>query len=157
GAAEMSHLLPKRRDKLWNRARTAGGRTRRHMSGGKYPQMLAGNIPFCILAISVCAALAPSPAWAAAEPSPAAQLIATARADHPDVPRADLAARLMLASLASSPELAAMRQNAARELAGRPDGVGSVSAAELAAADDAIARAVAQLRGGPSASFCALA
>jgi hypothetical protein len=119
--------------------------------------MLAGNIASWIVAISVCAALAPSPARAATDPSPAAQLIATARADRPDVPRVELAARLMLAGLTSSPELAVMRENAARELAGRPDGVGSVSTAELAAADDAIARAVAQLRGGPSASFCALA
>src|SRR5262249_13155472 len=43
------------------------------------------------------------------------------------------------------------------ELAGRPDGVGAVSAVELAAADDAIARELARLRGGAPPAFCALA
>ena len=104
-----------------------------------------------------CVALATCPATAATAPSPAAQLIATASADRPDVPRVELAARLMLGGFTASPELAAMRENAARELAGRPDGASAVSAAELAAADDAIARAVAQLGGGARPSFCALA
>jgi hypothetical protein len=40
-----------------------------------------------------------------------------------------------------------MRENAARELAGRPDGVGAVSEAELRTADVAIARQVAVLKG----------
>jgi len=92
----------------------------------------------------------------AADP-PAAHVIANARAERPDVPRIELAARLMMAGLAASPEFQAMRENAARELAGRPDGVGSVSAPELAAADGAIDRQIARLRGGPSPSFCALA
>src|SRR5689334_4100728 len=103
--------------------------------------------------IAACVALATCPATAAEGPSPAAQLIATAGADRPDVPRVELAARLMLGGFTASPELATMRENAARELAGRPDGAGAVSAAELAAADDAIARALAQLRGGAPPSF----
>ena len=106
--------------------------------------------------IAACIALATVPATAEA-PSPAAELIARARADRPDVPRVELAARLTMAALTTSPDYSAMRENAARELAGRPDGVGTVSAAELAAADAAIAREVARLRGGPPPSFCALA
>jgi N-acetylmuramoyl-L-alanine amidase-like protein len=105
-------------------------------------------------------------AWAAlalflgtvtAAPSSAAQLIAGAGDDRPDVPRIELAARLMMAGLAASPEFATMRENAARELAGRPDGVGAVSAAELADADDALARQIALLRGGAPPAFCTLA
>ena len=110
-----------------------------------------------IVAISVWAALATFPGATGAEPSPAAQLLANARADRPEVPRTELAARLMMGGITTSPELQAMRENAARELAGRPDGVGPVSAAELADADAAIAREIALLRGGPPPSFCALA
>jgi N-acetylmuramoyl-L-alanine amidase len=110
-----------------------------------------------IAAFTVCAALAASPANAGAAPSPAAQLIASAGGERPDVPRIELAARLMTAGFAASPEFTAMRMNAARELAGRPDGVGAVSAAELAAADDAIARHVALLHGGAPPSLCTLA
>ncbi len=111
--------------------------------------------------MSACVVLATflgtAPAKAGPTTSVAAQLIADARADRPDVPRIELAARLMMAGEAASPESAAMRENAARELAGRPDGVGTVSGAELAAADDAIARQIAQLRGGPPPSLCDLA
>ena len=66
------------------------------------------------------------PGNAAAAPSSAAQLIANAGGERPDVPRIELAARLMMAGRATSPEFASMRENAARELAGRPDGVGVV-------------------------------
>jgi len=104
--------------------------------------------------VAACAALALF-LGAAAGPSPAAQPVATA--GGADVPRIELAARLMVAGLATSPEFATLRENAARELAGRPDGVGAVSAAELAGADDAIARQVALLHGGAPPSFCALA
>ena len=104
-----------------------------------------------------CAALALFLGTATADPSPAAQLIASAGGDRPDVPRIELAARLMTAGLATSPEFHTMRENAARELAGRPDGVGAVSAAELAAADDAITRQIARLRGGAPPAFCTLA
>jgi hypothetical protein len=117
----------------------------------------AGNKMSRVMAIAACAALALFSGNLAATPSPAAQPVATAGGDRPDVPRIELAARLTMAGLATSPEFAALRENAARELAGRPDGVGAVSAAELAAADDAIARQVALLRGGPAPSFCTLA
>src|SRR5262249_2523213 len=103
-----------------------------------------------IAAALACTALALC-LGAAADPSPAAQLIARAAGDRPDVPRVELAARLMLAGLATSPEFAALRENAARELAGRPDGGAAVSAAESAIAEAPIAR-----HGAPP-SFCALA
>jgi hypothetical protein len=109
------------------------------------------------VAIAACTALALFAGNAAAAPSAAAQLIASAGSDRPDVPRIELAARLMIAGLATSPEFAIMRENAARELAGRPDGVGVVSAAELAVADAAITQQVALLHGGPPPAFCTLA
>jgi hypothetical protein len=87
---------------------------------------------------------APSQAPPVAE---AAKLIATAREGHADAPRVALAARLAIAGLRESAEFAAMRENAAREVAGRPDGVGPVTAAELVAADDAIDRETAVLQG----------
>jgi hypothetical protein len=89
--------------------------------------------------------------------APAAALIAQARADRADVPRVELAARLAAAGMAATEDYEAMRANAARELAGRPDGIGAVSPAERAAADRAIASALAQLRGGSAPSFCELA
>jgi len=120
--------------------------------------MSAGRIKSWIVAIAACAIGVPFLGTiAAADPSPAEQLIASARANGLDVPRIELAARLTMAGLAAMPEFAGMRENAARELAGRPDGVGMVSAAELAAADAAIARQIAQLHGGAAPSFCALA
>ena len=89
------------------------------------------------------------------QPPTAAQVIAQARATSLDVPRVELAARLAAAGLRAGNEFRAMREEAARELAGRPDGIGAVTAAELAAADRAIAREL--LRGAPPATFCALA
>jgi hypothetical protein len=65
------------------------------------------------------------------------------------VPRVELAARLRAAGLQATYDYAVMRDNAARELKGRPDGVGSVSAGELARADDAIAAFAAVLQGSP--------
>jgi hypothetical protein len=79
-------------------------------------------------------------------PSPA-QLIARAQSGRADVPRAELAARLKAAGLDTTYDYALMRDNAARELAGRPDGVGPVSAAERASADAAIDRQIAILQG----------
>ena len=105
---------------------------------------MSGNKMSWIVAISAWATLASLPNVATADPSP-------------DIPRVELAARLMLAGQAASPEFATLRENAARELAGRPDGFGGVSTAELAAADHAIARHVALMRGGPAPSFCELA
>ncbi len=117
----------------------------------------AGNSMSWVLTIAACAALAASAACAETPSSPATELIARASNGRPDVPRVELAARLMMAGLATSPGFAAMRENAARELAGRPDGSGDVSAAELAAADEEIARESARLRDGGAPTFCALA
>jgi len=87
--------------------------------------------------------------------TPAAELIAQARQSGADVPRVELAARLKAAGFAASDEYAAIRADAARELAGRPDNADAVTATELAAADRAIARA---LDGGAArATFCELA
>jgi hypothetical protein len=89
---------------------------------------------------------------AATEPATsatAAQIIARAQSGRADVPRVELAARLRAAGLQATYDYAVMRDNAARELKGRPDGVGSVSAGELARADDAIGAFVAVLQGSP--------
>jgi hypothetical protein len=87
---------------------------------------------------------------ARAEPAAtAAQIMARAEIGRPDVPRVELAARLKIAGLQSTLDYAVMRDNAARELKGRPDGAGAVSTAELMAADAAIARQIAVLEGAP--------
>jgi N-acetylmuramoyl-L-alanine amidase len=57
-----------------------------------------------------------------------------------DVPRVELAARLSEAGQAATDDYKKLRDNAAREIAGRPDGIGAVSADDLHKADDAIAR-----------------
>jgi len=99
-----------------------------------------------------------APSAGADQPPPtAAQVIAQARAGHVNVPRVALAARLIAAGLQRSDEFRAMREEAARELAGRPDGVGAVTAAELVAADRAIARELAGLHGAAPPTFCQLA
>jgi N-acetylmuramoyl-L-alanine amidase-like protein len=87
--------------------------------------------------------------------TPAARLIAQVRQGGADVPRIELAARIKAAGLDASDEYAAMRADAARELAGRPDNVGAVTAAELAAADRAIARTLERRDAAP-ATFCEL-
>jgi hypothetical protein len=87
------------------------------------------------------------PAHAGGPASDAAQLIASAQIGRVDVPRLELAARLKAAGLQATYEYALMRDNAARELKGRPDGVGGVSAVELVDADDAIGRQIAILQG----------
>jgi hypothetical protein len=81
----------------------------------------------------------------------AAQLIASMQNGRADVPRVELAARLAVAGLRETHEFAGMRENAARELAGRPDGIGTVSASEFVAADDAIERELAILNGTAAA------
>ena len=110
-------------------------------------------------ALAIWAILVSSPcrliARAAAQDA-AAAVIASARSGRPDVPRVELAARLLAAGLQASDAFTMMRANAARELAGRPDETGAVTAAELAAADAAIAREKAPGRNTPQ-SFCALA
>jgi hypothetical protein len=83
---------------------------------------------------------------AGAEPAtPAAQLIARTRSGRVDVPRVELAARLKAAGLQATLDYAVVRDNAARELKGRPDGVGAVSEAERAKADEAITAQIAVL------------
>jgi N-acetylmuramoyl-L-alanine amidase len=64
----------------------------------------------------------------------------SAKREPSDVPRVVLAARLSETGQAATDDYKKMRENAAREIAGRPDGVGAVSAEELRKADDAIAR-----------------
>ncbi|MGA2943265.1 MAG: peptidoglycan recognition family protein [Xanthobacteraceae bacterium] len=59
-----------------------------------------------------------------------------------DVPRVELAARLSAAGQAATDDYKRVRENAARELTGRPDGLGAVSADDLHKADGAIARQI---------------
>jgi N-acetylmuramoyl-L-alanine amidase len=92
------------------------------------------------------------------ELSEAARLIASVRSGRLDVPRVELAARLVAADFEATSEYRLMRQNAARELAGRPDGVGEVIPDELHRADEVIAREMQILRGAvPRPSFSELA
>ena len=79
----------------------------------------------------------------------AAQLIAKAQSGRADVSRVELAARLKAAGFAATLDYAIMRDNAARELNGRPDGTGAVGAAELKNADEAISREVEILASPP--------
>jgi N-acetylmuramoyl-L-alanine amidase len=65
-----------------------------------------------------------------------------AKRELSDVPRVELAARLAATGAPATDAFKRMRESAARELAGRPDGVGGVSADELRSADDAIARQI---------------
>jgi hypothetical protein len=89
---------------------------------------------------------------------PSPSKLQPAKAAAPDVPRIELAARLAAGGQRDTPEFALMREQAARKLSGRPDGAGSVSAAELKRADAAIAREIAILQGTPTpASFAELA
>lgn len=104
-------------------------------------------------------AAAAQPAAAAAVPAPVAptaagQLIAAVESGRYDVPRLELAARLAAAGFEATGEYRRMRENAARELTGRPDGMGIVSADELRNADAAIARQILIGRGTlPCPSF----
>ncbi len=60
----------------------------------------------------------------------------------------ELAARLTAAGFQGTAEYRTMREQAARELAGRPDGTGTVSAEEFKEADAAIARQMTMLKEG---------
>ncbi len=80
--------------------------------------------------------------------------------NHPssDIPRVELAARLAASGSGESDAYKRMRENAARELAGRPDNAGLPSASELQKADDAIARQIEIDKGAAQRpSFAALA
>jgi N-acetylmuramoyl-L-alanine amidase len=86
------------------------------------------------------------------------QAQSTAKREPSDVPRIELAARLAASGATATDEYKRLRENAARELAGRPDGVGDVSAEELRNADDAIARQVRiDQEALPRPAFAALA
>ena len=101
------------------------------------------------------AAASPPPLSAASTP---AQLIAEAERGRADVPRVELAARLAITGFSATDEYKRMRENAARELAGRPDGAGADSADELRLADTAIDRDIEILRGtAPLPTFAELA
>lgn len=92
------------------------------------------------------------------ELSAAAQLIVSVQNGRYDVPRVELAARLAAAGFDTTAEYRLMRENAARELSGRPDGVGEVTAGELHNADSAIAREGQILRGmAPRPTFSEIA
>ncbi len=74
--------------------------------------------------------------------------------ERSDVPRVELAARLSETGRAATDDYKRARENAARELTGRPDGAGVVSADELRKADDAIARQIQIDKGAlPQPSF----
>ena len=87
-----------------------------------------------------------------------AQAQSIAKHEPTDVPRIELAARLASSGAAATDEYKRLRDNAARELAGRPDGVGDVKADALRNADDAIARQIRIDQGAlPPPAFTALA
>jgi hypothetical protein len=104
--------------------------------------------------LSVDAALAAQATGRKSEPaqlqpalSDAARFVESVRSGRYDVPRVELAAWLLAAGFEATGEYRLMRQNAARELSGRPDGLGEVTADELHKADEAIAREVQILHG----------
>jgi hypothetical protein len=140
-----NRITPRKRVDMIAHRPAADERTRRATIG----------LIMCMLA--ACGLVVAPRAVAAPTLVAAARVIAQARAGGADVPRVELAARLAAAGLAASDEFTAMRQQAARELAGRPDDIGSVTAAELATADQAIAREQAQLGGAAPPGFCELA
>jgi hypothetical protein len=111
------------------------------------------------IAAPLLAGLSAAQATEPATSASAAQIVARAQSGRADVPRVELAARLRTAGLQATYDYAVLRDNAARELTGRPDGVGAVSAPELARADDAIGAFVAILQGSPPPhrTFAALA
>jgi N-acetylmuramoyl-L-alanine amidase len=81
-----------------------------------------------------------------------------AKREPSDVPRVELAARLAATGATATDVFKRMRESAARELAGRADGIGDVSADELRNADDAIARQIRIDQGAlPPPAFTALA
>jgi N-acetylmuramoyl-L-alanine amidase len=71
-----------------------------------------------------------------------AQAQSSAKREPTDVPRIELAARLAASGATATDEYKRLRDNAARELAGRSDGVGDVNADALRNANDAIARQI---------------
>jgi hypothetical protein len=81
-----------------------------------------------------------------------------AKREPSDVPRVELAARLAATGATATDAFKRLRESAARELAGRADGVGDVSAEELRNTDDAIVRQIHIDQGAlPPPTFTALA
>jgi hypothetical protein len=83
----------------------------------------------------------------AAPVTEAAKFVAGVREGRPDVPRVELAARLKLSGFEATDEYRLMRENAARELRGLPDGIGAVTGAHLVQAYEAIAAEIAAIEG----------
>jgi hypothetical protein len=83
---------------------------------------------------------------AACAATDATEFLVSAQQGRADVPRVELAARLAMRGFEATAEFKRMRENAARELAGRLDGIGSVTGAELAQADHAIAQQIVLLK-----------
>jgi hypothetical protein len=118
------------------------------MTGARIGHVITGfAITGALIAAPLLLPPGATPAAGAEPVTSAAQLIAGAQSGRADVPRVELAARLKAAGLQATLDYAVMRDNAARELKGRPDGIGPVSAAEAAAAGDAIGRQIAILQG----------
>jgi hypothetical protein len=104
-----------------------------------------------VVALGILSARAGEMSCVAADPR---QLMACVKSGRIDVPRVELAARLAAAGFAGTDAYREMRGNAARELSGRPDGAGAVTADELRVADAAIARQIKIDRGAvPRPSF----
>ena len=122
------------------------------------PFLSALSVQLAALLVSLAPfAVQPDAARASEPATTAAQVIASARNGHGDVPRVELAARLAAAGFTATREYAEMRENAAREIFARRDGVDAVTTAELAAADAAIARARAVLDGKAKPTFAEIA
>lgn len=120
----------------------------------------ARAVGLAALLAGVAAAAPPSASAgeASCAASDARQLLACVQSGRYDVPRVELAARLAAAGFEATDEYRRMRENAARELDGRPDGVGDISADELRKADAAIVRQIQILRGTiPRPTFSELA
>jgi hypothetical protein len=100
-----------------------------------------------VLIVFMVAFASPTVSTATEQDTAAARLLASARDGRADAPRVELAARLAMAGFRDTPEFTGMREDAARELAGRPDGDRAVTAGELVTADDAIVRQIARLQG----------
>jgi hypothetical protein len=121
---------------------------RQKMRPSKNSAARAVALAAALLANAAAAAAPPASAVeASCAPSDARQLLACVQSGRYDVPRVELAARLAAAGFEGTDEYRRMRENAARELAGRPDGAGDVGADELRNADAAIVRQIQIIRG----------
>jgi hypothetical protein len=108
------------------------------------PVLIVSMVALALANAGPRVATAPTPSE---QTTAAARLVAAAREGRLDAPRVELAARLAMAGFRDTPEFTAMREDAAHELAGRPDGDRVATASELVAADDAIEQQIARLQG----------